>query len=111
MAHSNKYFHMLTKNGDRYVDLTARTPEYGENDEVFNNMIQMTVYGPIYGTADKGEVGIWLTEQEQDDLIAGILERRGIKLVKMEISEEWVEIPITPISATGNEQSFIHPTE
>lgn len=50
-----------------------------------------------------------LNQQEQDDLIAGILERRGIQLVKMEISEEWVEIPLTPISANGVEKSKIHP--
>lgn len=50
-----------------------------------------------------------LNQQEQDDLIAGILERRGIQLVKMEISETWVEIPLTPISANGVEKSKIHP--
>lgn len=49
-----------------------------------------------------------LNQQEQDDLIAGILERRGIQLVKMEISETWVEIPLTPISANGVEKSKIH---
>ncbi len=112
MAHSNHYFHMVNKlSSERHIDLLARTPEYGEVGKVFDNMIQMVVKGPIYGstTIKEGEIGIWLTEQEQDDLIAGILERRGIKLVKMEISEEWVEIPITPITADGNEQSRIHP--
>lgn len=65
----------------------------------------------LYDKKDMKWVDMLLTEQEQNDLIAGILERRGIKLVKMEISEEWVEIPVTPISATGNTQSSIHPAD
>ncbi len=72
-----------------------------------NNNIAIVISDSLFGINTTS--AITLTEQEQDDLIDGILERRGIKLVKMEISEEWVEIPITPITAEGNEQSRIHP--
>jgi hypothetical protein len=95
---------------ERHIDLLARTPEYGEVGEVFDNMIQMVVKGPIYGstTIKEGEVGIWLTEQEQDDLIAGILERRGMQLVYTKDGlQVWSNLD--PITAEGNEQSRIHP--
>ena len=48
---------------------------------------------------------IVLTEKEQDDLIAGILERRGLSLARM------LPTGNPPISATGNEQSAIHSAE
>jgi hypothetical protein len=70
-----------------------------------NNKIMMIISDDLFNTTS----AITLTEQEQDDLIAGILERRGIQLVKMEISETWVEIPTTPITAEGNQQSKVHP--
>lgn len=108
MAHSNHYFRMNSKlSSERHVNLLARTPEYGEVGEVFDNMIQMVVKGPIYGstTIKEGEVGIWLTEQEQDDLIAGILERRNKKIMELCWLDE------NPITAEGSEQSRIHPAK
>lgn len=95
---------MVTRNQKRYIDFLARESEYGEAGEVFENMIQMVVHGPIYGTPNEGDVGIWLTEQEQDDLIAGILERRGVQSYKL-----GDRFPEKAISAIGNEQSRIHP--
>jgi hypothetical protein len=97
---------------ERHIDLLARTPEYGEVGEVFDNMIQMVVKGPIYGstTIKEGEIGIWLTEQEQDDLIAGILERRGISQKAYQGFLFGVSgAHYNPITAEGDMQSSIHP--
>jgi len=51
-----------------------------------------------------------LTEQEQNDLIAGILERRG---VSPKAYKGWLTMVgyYDAISATGSEQSKIHPAE
>ncbi len=114
MAYSNRYFHMLvgwSEDKSRYVDLTSRGPEYGDVGEVFDNMIQMTVFGPIYGTANYGEIGIWLTEKQQDDLIAGILERRGIHPANSKPAIEDMLHTHYPIHADGEVQSVIHPAK
>jgi hypothetical protein len=52
-----------------------------------------------------------LTEQQQDDLIAGILERRGVKIHAI---KSWLRYSETldrpfPISSDGQQQSKIHP--
>lgn len=52
-----------------------------------------------------------LTEQEQDDLIVGILERRGVKIhaIKSWLRySEALDRPC-PINSDGQEQSKIHP--
>lgn len=104
MAHSNHYFRMNTKlSPERHIDLLSRGPEYGEVGEVFNNMIQLVVKGPIYGTEDNGEIGIWLTQKEQDDLIVGILERRGLAIYRYCGTEHG------EIHSDGQQQSSIHP--
>jgi len=126
MAHSNHYFHMPTMlSPERHIDLLSRTEEYGESGEVFDNIIQMVVKGPIYGstTIKEGEVGIWLTEKEQDDLIAGILERRGVSITTLKALEpqkaeiftkenSYIIFGTTtsePINPYCNQKSKIHP--
>jgi hypothetical protein len=116
MAHSNHYFHMVVRNADGYIDLLARTPEYGEVGEIFDNMIQLIVKGPVYGTTEQGEIGIWLTEQEQDDLIHAIYERRGLRWCgggsKPAYKERFFNyVETEPIHAEGDQQSYIHPAK
>lgn len=103
MANTKEYnvYYKYTNTDAEYTKSSINLAAVGERNEILIGIAE-----------DDGSVAaIRLNEQEQNDLIAGILERRGIKLVKMEISEEWVEIPIAPISATDSEQSSIHPAE
>ena len=59
-------------------------------------------------------LSISLTVKEQDDLMAGILERRGIALsyeVRNGAVDSHGTVLRSHISATGTEQSRIHPAE
>lgn len=111
MAHSNKYFEMKSKfDSTRSISLISRD----EMDENFNEVkaVQLVVKGDVYGTDLKGEIGIFLTEKEQNDLIIGILERRG---VKPNATKTWLRYVETldcpfPISPYANEQSKILPS-
>lgn len=63
---------------------------------------------------DNGIMNIDLTEQEQNDLIRGIMERRQVPyhIVNQcieEMSKEWRGDNIPDISADNQEQSKIHP--
>jgi len=88
------------------IELTA------VNDESHGVMINIAQIHP--NGSIQAQQHIVLTEQEQNDLIAGILERRGgyFKLCKVDGSgmTYGTERP-EGISATGNVQSAIHPAE
>jgi hypothetical protein len=108
MAHSNLYFQMEVLDG-REISLTSRTEEWSDANQPQTNMIQMIVRGPVYGTGMTGDVGVYLTEQQQDDLIMGILERRGIRIKSLSGWAEGYTEPLVPIEPTSNQKSRIHP--
>ena len=92
------------------VSLTAIEPKLAGADA--NNMILLTV------EKDGEKLGICLTEQEQDDLMVGILERRGgyavlAKYAKVlhRIGTEFMEQEPKGIPSNGNKKSKIHPAK
>lgn len=108
MAHSNHYFQLDTDSG-RGISIIAR------HDPDKDNFLQVVVKGPIYGTADMGEVGIYLTEEEQDKLIAGILERRGLYIGPdapfWYLNQEYNGKNVEPITSDTQEKSKICPSK
>ncbi len=73
-----------------------------------NNNIAIVISDSLFGINTAS--GVTLTEQEQDDLIIGILERRGyINITTLVRRLASNPIEIQPITAEGNEQSRIHP--
>jgi hypothetical protein len=105
MTHSNHYYRQIIKETG-HIDLLARHEVDEQLQDI--NCIQMIVHGPVYGTTMTRDVGIWLSEKEQDDLIAGILERRGYKLYIDDDLNAEIKL-YDPITAERNEQSRIHP--
>jgi hypothetical protein len=92
---ANHYYAQQLQEKGSMIDLIAE-----EN----NNDIQMIISDDLFNTTS----AITLTEKEQDDLIAGILERRGMQLVYTKDGlQVWSNLD--PITAEGNEQSRIHP--
>jgi hypothetical protein len=108
MAHSNLYFQMEVLGG-REISLTSRTEEWSDANQPQTNMIQMIVRGPVYGIGMTGDVGVYLTEQQQDDLIAGILERRGMRITSLSGWAEGYTNTMGIIEPTSNQKSKIHP--
>lgn len=106
---SNTYYKYKKKDKDAgilvdsYISISAQNPD--------NDIVLAIFQGNAGGGATYGQ--ITLNEQEQDDLIAGILERRGWKVQLLEDSEYGVEMEAyntnDSISATGNKQSKIWP--
>lgn len=113
MAESHHYFHMPTDEyHNRHIDLISRDEPDTEN------CIQMIVHGAVYGTSQKGDIGIWLSEDAQNDLIVGLLERRGVpaEITRLKIAEtigQWQSNgkTVDPISSTSTQQSTIHPVK
>ena len=106
MSHSNHYF-SLDPSPLRSIDLISRTEEY-------SNAVQMVVKGPVYGMAEHAEIGIFLSEEEQDILIAGILERRGISAIETFAAIYQLRdnaVAGKEISSDGSEQSIISPAQ
>ena len=115
MSYSNHYFKLKsTFNDNRHINLIARGIEYISNDEVCENIIQLIAGGPVYGTSLIGEIGVWLTEKDQNKLIAGILERRGLnpEFILQLLADPYNNFDESnPISSTGDEKSIICPPE
>lgn len=100
MAHSNHYYAQQLQEGYGSIDLIAVEE---------NNKIKVVVGdSPVY---DEKAV-VTLTEQEQDDLIVGILERRGyINITTLVRRLAGAPIQMLPITAEGSMQSRIHPAK
>lgn len=109
----NKYFEKKEEDGT-YLSLSAMNGK-DFTDKSFPNAIGLCIRAMVanYDPGKKiGEVFILLDEEEQNDLIGGILERRGWKWEWLEDREfgviaELVESGDAPISPTGNEKSKI----
>jgi hypothetical protein len=94
---ANHYYQQQLKEEGSIINLVAI-----DND----NHIRMIIFDDVFDTTS----AITLTEQEQDDLIIGILERRGyINITTLVRRLASNPIEIQPITAEGNEQSRIHP--
>lgn len=106
---ANTYYKYSPVRGGLSIQLTAIEPQMA--GEEAKNMIIISI-----GELEERH-GICLNEQEQDDLIAGILERRS---VPVHITHNWLEEythsqwrgdSVPDISATGYGQSSIHPAD
>jgi hypothetical protein len=87
---ANHYYQQQLKEKGSIINLVAIDSD---------NHIRMIISDDVFDTTS----AITLTEQEQDDLIAGILERRNKKIMELCWLDE------TPITAEGDMQSSIHP--
>lgn len=100
-------------NEDRSVNMELRLSAYS-GPVGSPNCIQLSLQHKV-DEYDHGYSYITLNVEEQDNLIAGILERRGWILFQLEDGENDVEMEVVSggdrISSTGNEQSQIYPAE
>lgn len=90
------------------IDSTLSLTAYADPKEP--NSIQLTVE-----TKDTLRDGlqiayIHLTAKEQDELIAGILERRGMQMAYGRNGLQ-IQTNLDPITATGEEKSIVHPPD
>ena len=97
MTMGNHYYQQQLQEKGSVIDLIALEE---------NNNIAIVISDSLFGINTAS--GVTLTEQEQDDLIDGILERRGMQLVYTRDGlQVWSNLD--PITAEGNMQSRIHP--
>lgn len=106
MVGGNHYYKQVLQEGPgNIIDLIAVDDS--------PNAIQINIADDCFNTTS----AVVLTEQEQNDLIYGILERRGMTIIsngEMDNGQKLLTAKsgcVPAISATGNEQSVIHPVE
>lgn len=98
----------------KYTQRNEAAGEFSDEREVIltsveGDKIELSV--TFRDESRNSRVNITLTEQEQDDLIAGILERRGVDTarIKAYIKFSVEELKVPSISSDGQEQSKLHP--